>query len=181
MTDMLESARLIDRVAALVDAARKAGADAADAVAVRGRSSSVTVRQGKVEKTEASESDDMSLRVFVGKRVASVSATASSDPATLAERAVAMAKFAPEDPYQSLADPSRLVKQPRDLDLFDPTQISAERLKEDALAMEEAALSVSGVTNSSGSGTSSGLGGLVLATSEGFLGQYVASRFSRSV
>jgi PmbA protein len=181
MTDTLDSARLIDRVAALVEAARKAGADAADAVAVRGRSSGVTVRMGKVEKTESSESDDISLRVFVGRRVASVSATAASDPAMLAERAVAMAKVAPEDPFQSLADPALLVKQPKDLDLYDTTVVAAERMKEDALAMEEAALSVSGVTNSSGSSAGGGLGGLVLATSAGFLGQYVATRFSRSV
>ncbi|MGE3147038.1 MAG: TldD/PmbA family protein [Pseudorhodoplanes sp.] len=181
MTDSLDSTRLTDRVAALVEAARKAGADAADAVAVRGRSSSVTVRQGKVEKTEASESDDMSLRVFVGKRVASVSATAASDPKVLAERAVAMAKVAPEDSYQGLADPALLVKEPKDLDLFDPAEIGAERMKADALAMEEAALAVPGVTNSSGSSASAGFGGLVLATSTGFVAQYVASRFSRSV
>lgn len=181
MTDTLDSSRLIDRVAALVEAARRAGADAADAVAVRGRSSGVTVRMGKVEKTESSESDDMSLRVFVGRRVASVSATASSDPKGLAERAVAMARVAPEDPFQGLADPALLVRQPKDLDLYDPTQVSAERMKEDALAMEEAALAVPGVTNSSGSSAGGGLGGLVLATSAGFVAQYVASRFSRSV
>ncbi|TIX52288.1 MAG: TldD/PmbA family protein, partial [Mesorhizobium sp.] len=71
-------------VAALVEAAKRAGADAADAVAVRGRSTGVSVRLGKVEGTEASESEDVSLRVFVGKRVASVSATAASDPKALA-------------------------------------------------------------------------------------------------
>ena len=155
--------------------------DAADAVAVRGRSSSVSVRLGKVESTEASEGDDMSLRVFVGKRVASVSATASSDPKALAERAVAMAKVSPDDPYQGLADSSLLATAPRDLDLYDATTVSAADLKADALAAEEAALAVTGVTNSSGSGASAGLGGLVLATSHGFLGHYVATRFSRSV
>ncbi len=81
MNDAPDAARLTDQVAALVEAAKKAGADAADAVAVRGRSTSVSVRLGKVESTNASEGDDVSLRVFVGKRVASVSATASSDPA----------------------------------------------------------------------------------------------------
>lgn len=180
MTDTIDASKLVDRVAALVEAARKSGADAADAVAVRGRSTGVSVRLGKVESTEASESDDISLRVFVGRRVASVSATASSDPAELAGRAVAMARVSPEDPFQGLADAARLVKKPRDLDLFDPTVISAEKLREDALAAEEAALAVQGVTNSGGSSASAGLGGLVLATSEGFLGQYVASRFSRS-
>jgi PmbA protein len=180
MKNSVDASRLVDRVAALVEAASKAGADAADAVAVRGRSSSVSVRLGKVEATESSESDDIALRVFVGRRVASVSATAASDTDALAERAVAMARVSPEDPYQGLADPARLARSIRDLDLFDGAEIPAERLKEDALAAEDAALSVKGVTNSGGSSASAGLGGLVLATSHGFVGQYVGSRFSRS-
>jgi PmbA protein len=180
MKNGVDAAKLVNRVAALVEAAKKAGADAADAVAIRGRSSSVSVRLGKVEGTEASESDDISLRVFVGQRVASVSATASSEPKALAERAVAMARVSPEDPYQGLADQNRLATSVKDLDLFDDTVIAADRLKDDALAAEEAALAVKGVTNSSGSGASAGFGGLVLATSHGFVGQYVASRFSRS-
>ncbi|MEI5677345.1 MULTISPECIES: TldD/PmbA family protein [unclassified Mesorhizobium] len=175
-----DAGKLTDRVAALVEAAKRAGADAADAVAVRGRSAGVSVRLGKVEATEASESEDVSLRVFVGQRVASVSATAASDPNQLAERAVAMAKVSPEDPYQGLADPALLAKTVRDLDLYDNTVVSAEQLKADALAAEEAALAVPGVTNSGGSGASAGLGGMVLATSHGFLGHYVGTRFSRS-
>ncbi|HWK67875.1 MAG TPA: TldD/PmbA family protein [Rhizobiaceae bacterium] len=180
MTNTIDTGKLADRVSALVEAARKAGADAADAVAMLGRSTSVSVRLGKVEATEASESEDVSLRVFVGQRVASVSATAGSDPAALAERAVGMAKVSPEDPFQGLADSSRLATSIRDLDLFDATVVAAEVLKEDALAAEQAALAVEGVTNSAGSSASAGLGGLVLATSDGFLGHYVATRFSRS-
>jgi PmbA protein len=180
MNDAADAARLTDRVAALVEAAKKAGADAADAVAVRGRSTSVSVRLGKVESTNASEGDDVSLRVFIGKRVASVSATASSDPAALAERAVAMAKVSPEDPFQGLADAELLAKTVRDLDLYDSTVVTADELREAALAAEEAALAVPGVTNSGGSGASAGLGGLVLATSHGFVGHYVGSRFGRS-
>ena len=181
MTDIVDTSRLTARVAALGDAARRAGADAADAVAVVGRSTSVSVRLGKVEATESSESDDLSLRVFVGRRVASVSANAASDPDTLARRAVDMARVSPEDPFQGLADRARLAKTVPDLDLFDRTVVSSERLREDALAAEEAARAVPGVTNSGGSGASAGVGGLVLATSAGFLGSYVASRFSRSV
>jgi PmbA protein len=180
MNDAPDAARLTERVAALVDAAKKAGADAADAVAVRGRSTSVSVRLGKVESTNASEGDDVSLRVFVGKRVASVSATASADPVALAERAVAMAKVSPEDPFQGLADAELLAKTVRDLDLYDPTVVTADQLRDAALAAEEAALAVPGVTNSGGSGASAGLGGLVLATSHGFVGHYVGSRFGCS-
>jgi len=180
MTQSLDSSKLIDRVTALVEAARRAGADDADAVAVRSRSRGVSVRLGKVESTEASESDDIALRVFVGKRVASVSTGASGDPKDLAERAVAMAKVSPEDPYQGLVDQALLASGDVDLDLFDPTDVSAEQLTEAALAAEEAALAVKGVANSLGAGAGAGLGGLVLATSRGFVGQYVASRFSRS-
>lgn len=181
MTRSIDSSSLADLVARLVEAAKDAGADASDAVAIRSRSTSVSVRLGKVEGTEASESDDVSLRVFVGQRSASVSANAASDAAALAERAVAMAKASPEDPHQRLADEALLARDIRDLDLFDATEIPADRLREDALAMEEAALAVDGVTNSSGAGASAGMGGMVLATSHGFLGQYMASRFSRSV
>ncbi|QDY99143.1 TldD/PmbA family protein [Nitratireductor mangrovi] len=181
MSEPMNTEKLVDTVSALVEAGRRAGAEVADAVVVRSRSTSVSVRLGKVESTDASESDNISLRVFVGKRVASVSATAGADAAALAERAVAMAKASPEDPHQGLADEEFLARQVPDLDLFDATEIGADRLRADALAAEEAALAVEGVTNSSGAGASAGLGGLMLATSSGFVGQYVASRFSRSV
>lgn len=181
MSETIDSASLEKRAAELVDLARKAGADAADAVVVRGRSRSVSVRLGKVEATEASESDDFSLRVFVGNRVASVSANPGFDLKVLAERAVAMAKASPEDPFASLADPDRLAKSYPDLELFDDREVSTEALTEAALAAEEAALAVSGVTNSSGAGASAGMGGLVLVTSHGFSGSYMATRFGRSV
>lgn len=172
---------LIDFASRLVDAAKRAGADQADAVVVRAHSLSVSVRLGAVEGTESSESDDFALRVFVGRRVASVSANAGSDPDRLAERAVAMARVAPEDPFEQLPDPDLLVKNPRDLDLFDPTEVDAARLTEDALAAEAAARAVAGVTNTGGAGASASLGGLVLVTSTGFVGHYSSTRFGRSV
>jgi len=172
---------LIDRVAELVEAAKRAGADAADAVVTRSRSRSVAVRLGKVEGTESAESNDMMLRVFVGKRVASVSAAMDGDAQELAERAVAMTRVSPEDPYQSLADPERLAREIPDLDLVDATEVSSEQLTEDALATEAAAMAVEGVTKSSGASASASEGGLVLATSHGFLGAYSATRFSRGV
>lgn len=181
MSRTVDSSKLTDLVSRLVDAARAAGADQADAVAILSRSTGVSVRLGKVESTEASESSDISLRVFVGQRVASVSATADAEPERLAERAVAMAKASPEDPYQALADPALLARDRRDLDLFDATEVDADTLRRDALEAEESALAVPGVSNSAGAGASSGMGGIVLATSHGFLGFHAATRFSRSV
>jgi PmbA protein len=181
MSQTIEPASLLARAGELIDRAIAAGADAADAVVVRGRSSSVSVRLGKVEGTEASESDDFSLRVFVGRRVASVSANPGFDLKVLAERAVAMAKASPEDPYATLAEERDLAKDWPDLELFDPTGVSADDLAQAALAAEEAALAVPGVSNSAGGGASAGMGGLVLVTSHGFSGAYSASRFGRSV
>ena len=181
MSQQIESKSLTDLVERLVAAGRRAGADACDAVAVRSRSTSVSVRLGKVEATEAAESDDVCLRVFVGRKVASVSANAASDPTAIAERAVAMAKVSPEDPFQGLVDEALLARAPKDLDLYDATKVSAAQLREDALVIEAAAMDVAGVTNSGGAGVSAGMGGLVLATSHGFVGQYMATRFSRSV
>ena len=181
MTSQIDSADLLSRASELIDLAKAAGADQADAVVVRSRSRSVSVRLGKVEGTEASESDDFSLRVFIGKRVASVSANPGFDMKTLAERAVAMAKVSPEDPFACLADEADLAKSYPDLELFDATDLPTDDLREAALAMEQAALDVSGVTNSSGAGASAGMGGLVLVTSHGFSGSYMATRLGRSV
>ncbi|WP_154721407.1 TldD/PmbA family protein [Ciceribacter sp. T2.26MG-112.2] len=181
MSSQIDSASLLSRAEELVALALKAGAESADAVVVRSRSTSVSVRLGKVEQTDASEGDDFSLRVFIGKQVASVSANPGFDLKVLAERAVAMAKVSPEDPYAGLADASDLARSVIDLDLFDPTEVSSDMLREAALAMEAAALGVDGVSNSAGAGASAGMGGIVLVTSHGFSGSYMASRFSRSV
>ncbi|MBR0556813.1 TldD/PmbA family protein [Ciceribacter sp. L1K23] len=181
MSSEIDSGNLLSRAEQLVNLARAAGADAADAVVVRSRSRSVSVRQGNVESTDSAESDDFSLRVFVGKKVASVSANPGFDLKALAERAVAMARVSPEDPFAGLADETDLARMPLDLELFDSTEMSSEALTEAALAMEAAALDVSGVSKSAGAGASAGMGGLVLVTSHGFSGSYKASRFGRSV
>jgi PmbA protein len=181
MPEMPNLASLADRAGALVDAALKAGADAADAVVSSGRSTSVTVRLGKVEATEASEGDGLSLRVFVGRQVASISATIGADQSMLAARAVAMAKAAPEDPWQELAPKELLIKSIPDLDLFDSTDVDAAALTETALELEAAAMEVPGINNSGGSSASAGLGGMVLVTSTGFSGSHIASRFGRGI
>src|SRR5690606_8041869 len=158
MTSAIDSETLLSRAAELIDLARAAGADQADAVVVRSRSRSVSVRLGKVEATDASESDDFSLRVFVGRKVASVSANPGFDIRTLAERAVAMARVSPEDPFACLADKADLASSYPDLQLFDPTEVPTEALREAALEAEAAALAVPGVSNSSGAGASAGMG-----------------------
>jgi PmbA protein len=181
MQQPIDSQNLLTRAEELVDLAKKAGATDADAVIVRSRSRSVSVRLGKVEGVDASESDDFSLRVFIGSRVASVSANPGFDAQTLVERAVAMAKASPEDPFACLADDADLSKNHPDLGMLDLTDVSSAELTDAALETEAAALAVPGVTNSAGSGASTSMGGLVLVTSRGFSGSYMATRFGRGV
>jgi PmbA protein len=183
MSSFLDQSQLVSLAEHLVDAARKAGADAADAVALRGISLSVEVRDGAVEGSERSEGDDLGLRVLVGKRQAVVSSndTKGNGATELAERAVAMARVAPEDPYAGLADQSLLAHDFPDLDLVDDELPSVERLEQIAREAEGAALAVRGVTKSGGAGASAGIGGMVLVTSHGFRGSYIGSRHSFSV
>jgi len=167
----------LDTLADLVAAAKRAGADSADALHVQNASLSVSRRLGKIEQLERSEGFDLGLRVFVGRRQAIVSTT-DADPkgfAALAERAVAMAKVVPEDPYGGLADRVDPVRDAASLDLDDPTEPTAEQLIERAALAEEAALAVKGVTNSEGADASLGRVRIALATSAGFAGAYVRS------
>src|SRR6266566_84542 len=161
----------------LVEAAKRAGADAADAVAVRGISQGVEVRDGRVEESERSEGDDVGLRVLVGRRQAVVSTNdvSGDGAAKLAERAVAMARVAPDDKYVGLADPSLLARDFPDLDLLDPKVPSTSELERRACEAEAAALAVKGVTKSGGASASAGIGGMVLVTSTGFHGSYLRS------
>ncbi|HEV2560880.1 MAG TPA: TldD/PmbA family protein [Rhizomicrobium sp.] len=172
--------QILDR---LIASARAAGADAADALIVESTSASVSYRLGKLEDVERAESADLGLRVFVGERVAFVSSTDHSERglAELPERAVAMARLAPEDKYAGLAPPDLLARTFPALDTEDPREPSAETLIEWARAVEGAALAVPGITNSEGGGASYGRSAIALATSNGFFGRYAATSHSIGV
>src|SRR5438270_8021142 len=142
----------LDLLQDLIGRARGAGAGAADAVMFEGVSLSHARRLGKTEKLERSEGQDLGLRVFIGRQQAMVSSSDRSPQALddLVERAVAMAHTVPEDPYCGIADPSEIARDWPGLDMLDPEEPGAEVLIERARAAEEAALAVTGVTNSEG-------------------------------
>ncbi|HYF08760.1 MAG TPA: TldD/PmbA family protein [Acetobacteraceae bacterium] len=168
----------LDRLQDLLAEARRAGADEADAVLFESTSLSAKRRLGEIEKIERSESFDLGLRVFVGRRQAIVSSK-DRDPArfaALAERAVAMARVVPEDPFGGL--PDAVPVPARDLDLCDGAEPDADRLLERAARAEEAALAVAGVTNTEGADAGWGRTEVALATSRGFAGGYARSSHS---
>ena len=164
----------------ILQAAKRAGADAADAIAVDGTSLSITVREGALEQAERSEGIDIGLRVFVGQRQACVSSS-DTKPDTLtqmAERAVAMAKEAPEDPHAGLADPSQLTTSTATeaLELFDPSEEpDPAALQEDATRAEAAALRNAGISQVQSASAGYGRRRIHLAASNGFSAGYARS------
>ncbi len=180
---MTTSANALDFLSDLIGRARRAGADAADAVFVQGTSISHARRLGKLEKLERAEGQDLGLRVFVGKQQAIVSSSDRSTAAVdeLVQRAVDMARAAPEDPYCGIADPSDLARSLPDLDLDDSVEPATDALVERARAAEEAALAVKGITNSEGAEANWGRSIVALAASNGFAASYGRSSHTVSV
>lgn len=161
---------------ALLDAARKAGADSADALAVAGTALSIEIRKGALEQAERSEGVEIGLRVLMGRRQACVSAsdTSAATIQALAERAVAMAREAPEDPNAGLAEPSQLASlwDLAALDLADPApEPGAAALEDQARAVEAAALGIKGITQVEAAAAYSRRA-LHLAATNGFSGGY---------
>jgi PmbA protein len=172
----------IEVVSDLIERARDAGADAADAVLSRSAALSVSQRLGAREDLERAESDDLGLRVFLGQRQAFVSSSDLGAAALdeLVARALDMAATALEDPHCGLAEASALATELPDLDLFDETEPPAEDLFGRAAAAEDTARAVTGVTNSEGAGASWSRGTVALAASNGFASAYTTSHHSIS-
>ncbi|HKM87843.1 MAG TPA: TldD/PmbA family protein [Xanthobacteraceae bacterium] len=183
MASLLDQTALADLADRLVAAARRAGADAADAIAVRSVSLSVDVRDGAVEESQRSEGDDLGLRILVGRKQAVVSTNDLKGDGfdAFAARAVAMARAAPEDRFAGLADPALLARKFPALDLLDPDMPAVGVLEKRAREAEAAGLSVAGVTKSGGASAAAGIGGMVLVTSDGFHGATIGSRHSISM
>ncbi|ALR19482.1 TldD/PmbA family protein [Sphingobium baderi] len=178
---MLSLEEAQSRAQDLVTAARRAGADAADAIYACNASTTVSVRLGELEDVERSEGEEIGLRVFVGQRSASISGS-DMNPATLetlVERCIAMAREAPDDPYAGLAPEDRLLrKRLPHLDLVDEEEPEPAALRERALVVEEAARTIPGITNSEGGGAANGRSQMALATSHGFAGAYAGTSHS---
>ena len=178
------TANLSDLTSALLDAARKAGAESADAIAASGTAVAISLRNRALEQAERSEGTEIGLRVLIGGRQACVSASDISEATirALAERGVAMALEAPVDPHAGLADPGQLARS-WDLDTLDLTDAAVEpgaaTLEEAARRVEAAALAAKGITQVEATAAYS-LRSMHLAASNGFAGGYSRSSTSLS-
>lgn len=180
---MIDKHTALARCQDLVALAQGMGADSADAVARASSSESVGTRLGLLEDVERSESEEIGLRVFVGRRSASINTSdfAPEGLRELASRAVQMARHAPEDRHAGLAPADALFAGDLpELELDDPSRPSPETLREAALATEDAARAVEGVTNSNGASASASRAVVALVTSNGFARSYAGSGFALS-
>lgn len=180
MSDPEPALSLLDR---LLTDARRAGADAADAILIDRRSLSLAWRLGKQETVERAEGVDLGLRVLVGSRQALVSSSDVSAEALrqLVERALAMARIVPEDPFCGLADADQLATAVVDVDGFEDAEMDVDGLAGLAAAAEEAALAVAGVSNSEGAEAAWGLDHFAIAASNGLARTFRRSWHSLSV
>jgi PmbA protein len=167
----------------LVEQARAAGADTADAIYAGSESQSVQVRLGELEHVDRSEGEEVGLRAFIGQRSATVSSSDFSPEALreLVTRVIAMAGEAPEDPFAGLA-PAEMLERgtPPDIQSEDSRGAVPEAMRSRALEAERAALGVPQITNSSGASAGSSASTVALATSTGFSGAYRATGHSVS-
>jgi PmbA protein len=173
----------MDAVAQALEAAKRHGADSADAILFEQRSVEASILNGITEHIERAEGQDLGLRVFTGRSQAIVS-TSKLDQATInraAERAVAMARAAPPDPFAGLASAATLALSAPELDLLDDREIGEAELERIAREAEDSGLGVEGVSRSTGAGASTGVRQIVLGTSEGFLRSYRRSSYGVSV
>ncbi|HAQ34373.1 MAG TPA: modulator protein, partial [Alphaproteobacteria bacterium] len=172
VTDAPDPARLQSIADELVALARKGGADAAEAAVIESRSTEVSLRDGKLEDIERSESRDAGLRVLLGKRQAGVSfSDLSSDGLqTVVERAIAMARLAPEDPHCGLAEPGQLTRNAPEIALYEDAEWSPETLEVLAADAEKAGRDVDGVTMTESASASHGSAAGAVSASNGFAG-----------
>ena len=180
---MTADAQALDLLDDLLTRAKAAGAEAADAVLFDSIALAHAQRLGKLERLEREESQDIGLRVLLGKQQAFVSSTDSSSAALdeLVTRALAMARSVPEDAYCGLAEPGQLARDIPEIEVYDPNEPATETLIERARACEEAARAISGVTNSEGAEAGWSSSRIALAASNGFSGGYAVSRHSMGV
>jgi len=177
MSNSPRESKQLDLASSVINNARSAGADSAEAVVVESRSLSLTYRNGNQEQLNRSEAIELGLRVFHGKRQAIVSTSdlAPQSLADLVERAVSMARVVPEDPFCGLAEPDQLIAQTNGIDIYEKGEPSADILLDRAAEAEDAARAIVGITNSEGAESSWGATTKTVVSTNG-----LQQRYSRS-
>ena len=175
-------AMLEQRVAFILDEARRQGADACEVAVSQNTGLSVGVRQGEVETVELNRDQGFGITLYLGQRKGSASTSDTSDQAirSTVEAALAIARNTSADPCSGLADAALMARDLPDLDLYHPWALTADEAIEQALACEAAALELDQRLSSDSASISSQQGCRVYGNSHGFIGSSLGSRHSAS-
>ncbi|GKW53905.1 metalloprotease PmbA [Pseudoalteromonas sp. NCCP-2140] len=172
-----------DAVSEVLEHAKKLGATAAEAAMSSTSGLSVSTRMGEVETIEFNQDGGLGISVYVGNNKGSAS-TADLNPKTLrtvVEKAIDIAKFTSDDPFNGIADKELLEFAPQDLDLYHPWEVSPEQGVEFCHQAEQAALNADErIVNSDGASFSSHQGLRVYGNSHGMIAGYPRTRHSIS-
>lgn len=176
--------RLGDAVSKALLEARRQGATAAEAAAHRSAGLELTVRHGAVETIQRHTRRHLGLRVFLGKRTVSVSTTDCSPQgvSSLVEQAMTMVRLVEADPWSGLPPAELLAKTFPDLDLYHPWMLTMDQAVSRTTVAEAAALACDGrLKPGAGAVLSSSASAGVLANSQGFVGQRLATHHGLQV
>ena len=162
---------------------KKQGASDAELSLNRGAGLSVEIHKANVDKLEYNRDQGLSLTVYMGQHQGSATTGDLSVKAIedTVKAACNIAKFTGEDEYTGLADAELMMHESKDLDLYHPWDLNAEKAIEIATECEAFALGFDKrIINSDGAsiGTYSGLG--LIANTHGFLGVTASSRHNLS-
>jgi len=167
--------------------AMKLGATDAAAEASEGAGLSVSVRCGELENVERNRDKSVGVGIYIGRRRGSASTSDFSKAALeqTVRAAYDIARFTAEDPAAGLPDEQDLAtpaEAARELQLFFPWDIDAQRAAELAHRCEDAALQTDRrITNSEGAGVSAQQSHFWAGNTRSFRGGYASSRHYLSV
>lgn len=173
---------LLKVVPQVLEAAKRAGAEAAEASASSAQELSVTVRMGDIETLEYGRSQSLDVTVYFAQRKGSASAS-DFDSKVIEELVAAasrIAKYTGTDEHAGLADASDMASQLPALDLDHPWQVDTNEAVELAEQCEAAARAVPQIVNSEGASLSTRRSVYCYGNTHGFVSAYPGTRHSLS-
>ena len=159
---------------------KKSGATESSVLISNSISESVNIRNKKLDGSTRSDSLNVLLTAYVGKKKSSISSSNldESHINELIKKCVEMAKITPEDEHNSLPDSELYFKGAKNLDLYDETFIENSKKIDFIKEAEDEAFKKKEVVNTNGSGFSQNKSNFILANSNGFIDGYKSSNFS---
>ena len=164
-----------------LDQAKKLGASNASVVVSNSISETVNFRNQKLDESNRSDSLAIGITIYIGKKKSSISSSnlLKENLDTLIEKCIETTKNTPEDEFNSLPDKDLLVKEFKDLNLYDNTHIKNEEKIEYLKRLEASASSNKKIVNTESSFTED-KSNFILANSDGFCNGYKDSSFVAS-